>query len=82
MFEAASYLAKGSFGIESDGNIAPLVAIRRFDDICQRSGTKFESDVEEVGVRFLVVVANDVGMIVAFLEDINFAGSKSHKILE
>lgn len=52
------------------------------DDIRERGGTKLESDVEEAGVGFLVEVADDVGMIVGFLEDGDFAGGEGGEILQ
>lgn len=53
--------------VERDRDVAELVW--PLNDVCERRRAELESDVEEVGVGFLVVVPDDVWMVVGFLED-------------
>ena len=55
-------LPQRAFGVKALGDIRELIWV--LYDIGERRWAQFESDVEEVGVGFLVVVSDDVGVIV------------------
>ena len=73
VFQPTRYLLQSLFGVKRNSDVAELVSFWGLDDVCQRGGTELQGDVEEVGVGFLVVVADDVGVVVTFLEDAYFS---------
>jgi hypothetical protein len=56
--------------------------VRAFNDICEGRRAKFESNVEEISMGFLIVISDDIRVVVRFLENINLAGGESDKILQ
>lgn len=73
-------LPQRPFGVEPVGDIFMLV--RALYDVCQGSRAELEGDVEEVGVGFLVVVSDDVGVVVGLLEDADFARGEGDEVLQ
>ena len=81
MSHPARYLPQCLLGIEIDRDIPPLLPFGALDDISERGGTELEGDIQKVAVRFLVVVADDVGVVVGFLEDGDFACGEGYKVV-
>lgn len=69
VFQPTRYLLQRLFGVKRNSNVAELVSVWGLDYVCQRGGAELQGDVEEVGVGFLVVVPDDVGVVVAFLDN-------------
>ena len=68
------------FGVEPVGDISVLV--RALCDVRQGRQAELEGDVEEVGVGFLVVVSDDVGVVVRLLEDADFTQGEGDNVLQ
>lgn len=51
------------------------------DEVRERAGTEFERDVEEVFASLLVVVSDDIGVVVGFFEEVDFALGESYKVV-
>lgn len=73
-------LAQGAFGIKGDGDFA--MSIWRLDNVGEGGGAQLERNVQEVCVGLLIVVSNDVGVIVRFLQDADLARGEGDKVLQ
>jgi hypothetical protein len=80
MMEAGGNLRQCALWLEGrdDGGII----VWALDEVFKGGRTEFKRNVKEVGLVFLIIITDDVGMIVRFLEESNFAQSYSDKILK
>ena len=51
------------------------------NDVSEISGAELQSDVKEVLMRFLVVVSDDVGVVIRFLEDGDLSHAESDNLV-
>ena len=76
-------LLKRPFGLKTPVDIHPhLIPLRTLDNVSQRSRTKLQCDVKEIFVGLLVEVADDVRVVVGFLEDGDFALGQGDEVAE
>lgn len=71
-------LAQCTFWVERDRNVHEV--IRTFDDVSEGRGAEFDGNVEEIRLSLLIEVSNNVGVVVGFLEDVDFSGGQGHEV--
>ncbi len=76
------YLSKSFLGFEGLNNRPELITIRVLDDVRERTRTELEGDIQEVGMGLLVVVSDNMGMVVALLQDADFPRCESDEVLQ
>ena len=80
MSETGCDLTQCAFRFKRDRDLHKVV--RTFNDISEGCRAEFNGNVEEIRLSLLIEVPDDIGMVIGFLEDADFSGGQSDKILE
>ena len=80
VLEAGCDLTQCMFRFKRDHNLHKVD--RAFNDVGKGRRAEFNGNVEEIRPSLLIEVPDDIGMVIGFLEDADFSGGQSDKILE
>jgi hypothetical protein len=80
MFQARSDLYQSLLSIKGRCELAML--IWRFDQIRQRSLAEIKGDIEEILAAFLAIVPNNIWVIVALFQELDFLTGKKREIAQ